>query len=128
MLAWTINFASLATLLVASVLVMVVFKRSDRGPFALSALGVGALAGTALAVSGVMLISGWAERMETFDFSGYEPIIDARRRVTGGPLTAIYYWPYLMIILGAATTYAFGHHLYLRVRDGDTYAADDEGD
>jgi hypothetical protein len=93
------------------------FERTDRNGLVLGALAVGAVAGIALTVSSFLLMDGWAERMEHFDFSGFEPTVNAGRTSNGGgPMFAIYFWPYESAALGAFATFAFGRELWCRVR------------
>jgi hypothetical protein len=89
----------------------------ERSGLALGALVLGAIAGVALTVSGFMMMDGWAARMEHFDFSGYEPTMNPGRRSNGGgPMFAIYFWPYEVAAFGVFATFWFGRQLWRSVR------------
>lgn len=80
-------------------------------------LAVGAIASIAFTVSACALMIDWPERMEGFNFEGFEPALNPGRTTDGGgPMRAIYFWPYSTAVLGALATYAFGRKLYHQLR------------
>lgn len=77
------------------------------------ALAAGVAVALVLTVSSLLLMQGWAERMEQFDFTEYSRNERGRAH---GQFFAIYFWPYMAAGLGGFAAFVFGRLFYDWVR------------